>query len=51
MVENYEHKDDVASSGTIVKSGFMNIYIYITLRYVSVQGSAVSALQERNRTY
>jgi hypothetical protein len=27
------------------------IYIYITLRYVSVQGSAVSGLQERNRTY
>jgi hypothetical protein len=27
------------------------IYIYKTLRYVSVQGSAVSWLQERNRTY
>jgi hypothetical protein len=26
-------------------------YIYKTLRYVSVQGSAVSRLQERNRTY
>jgi hypothetical protein len=27
------------------------IQIYITLRYVSIQGSAVSGLQERNRTY
>jgi hypothetical protein len=36
---------------------YIYIYIYIytniykTLRYVSVQGSAVSGLQERNRTY
>jgi hypothetical protein len=27
------------------------LYVYKTLRYVSGQGSAVSALQERNRTY
>jgi hypothetical protein len=27
------------------------LYIYKTLRYVSVQDSAVSGLQERNRTY
>jgi hypothetical protein len=27
------------------------IYIYKMLRYVSVHGSAVSGLQEQNRTY
>jgi hypothetical protein len=30
---------------------YIYIYIYKMLRYVSVQGSAVSGLQERNKTY